>query len=84
VRDLAGQQPHIYFDWGEGHPLVHRLRYLLYGAGDSAGVVPRPVGGPVDRLRYLLYGAGDSAPVTREVLRRAEPDPQRRPAVHVA
>jgi len=41
-------------------------------------------GNPLKFLaRFLLFGEGDIAPVTHEVLRRAEPNPKKRPALHV-
>ena len=33
-------------------------------------------------LRYLAFGQGEIAPVTREILRRQEPERARRPRVH--
>lgn len=34
-------------------------------------------------LRFILFGEGDIPVVTREVLRKAEPNPELRPAIHV-
>ncbi|MBI1760449.1 MAG: amino acid transporter [Acidobacteria bacterium] len=34
-------------------------------------------------LKFILFGEGDTAPVTREILRQAEHDPEQRPAIHV-
>jgi hypothetical protein len=34
-------------------------------------------------LKFLAFGEGDTAPVCREVLRKAEPNPDRRPRIHL-
>ncbi|MFN0084151.1 MAG: amino acid transporter [Blastocatellia bacterium] len=62
--------------------------FLLY-ARDQTGQIPHVYfgwteGNPlVYVLKFIFFGEGDTAPVTHEILRQAEPDRSRRPAVHV-
>ncbi|WP_345761463.1 amino acid transporter [Diaminobutyricibacter sp. McL0608] len=63
---------------------------VLLEIRDVSGVVPTiyfewTEGNPIGNMfRFLITGVGEIAPVTREVLREAEKDVKRRPAVHVS
>jgi hypothetical protein len=69
--------------------IPNAIAAVLLHARDVTGNIPHAYfgwteGNPiVYLLKFLAFGEGDTAPVTREVLRQAEPDPLKRPRIHV-
>ena len=72
----------------ESSSIPNALAALLLHVRDSTGCIPHMYfewteGTPFTNFfRFFLFGQGEVAPVTREVLREAEPDRARRPRVH--
>jgi hypothetical protein len=88
--DVRGEERHGYRILQVDSPSVpNAIAALLLEIRDDYGVMPHiyfawAEGNPFYFLfRYLISGEGDVPPVTREVLRRAEPDRSNRPWVHV-
>lgn len=73
----------------ESAAVPNAIAALLLYIRDQTGKIPHAYfgwveGNPIQYLlRFILFGEGDIAVVTREVLRRAEKNPDRRPGVHV-
>ncbi len=68
--------------------VANSIAAVALAVRDRTGVLPDvwfewSEGNPLANIvRFLFLGSGEVAPVTREVLRRAEPDPGTRPRVH--
>ena len=69
--------------------IPNAIAALLLYIRDETGKIPHAYfgwteGNPIAYLlKFLAFGEGDTAPVAREVLRQSEPDPDRRPRIHV-
>jgi hypothetical protein len=73
----------------ESPAVPNAIAALLLHLRDATGKIPHVYfgwseGNPlIYVLKYIFLGEGDTAPVTREVLRRAEHDPDQRPSIHI-
>jgi len=69
--------------------IPNAIAALLLFIRDATGKLPHAYfgwteGNPIAYLlKFLAFGEGDTAPVAREVLRQSEPNPLRRPRIHV-
>nr|MBA2595997.1 amino acid transporter [Chloroflexia bacterium] len=99
VRDASefASQVHVYGEEiggfrvlrAEGTAVPNTIAAVLLAIRDQVGKRPHAYfgwveGNPLKYLaRFIFFGEGDIAPTTREILRQAEPDPGKRPVVHV-
>ena len=91
VLKVRGMERHGYHILRCNSPSVpNAIAALLLHVRDETGKVPHAYfgwteGNPIMyALKYLVFGEGETAPITREILRNAEPSVEKRPLIHVA
>jgi hypothetical protein len=73
----------------EGNAIPNTIAAVLLAIRDRIGKRPHAYfgwveGNPLKYLaRFIFFGEGDIAPTTREILRKAEPNAEQRPVIHV-
>lgn len=89
--DVAGHAYNGYKVWRCSSASVpNAIAAILLKLRDDTDQVPHAYfgwteGHPIGYVfKYILLGEGETAPLTREILRSAEPDTTRRPRVHVS
>jgi hypothetical protein len=69
--------------------IPNAIAALLLHLRDTTQSIPHAYfgwteGSPLSYVfKYIFLGEGETAPVTREILREIEADPERRPRIHV-
>lgn len=87
VRGIEMEEYHIFRT--ESPSVANAIAAFLLHIRDMTGTIPHMYfewaeGNPLIYIaRFIVFGDGDIAPTTREILRQAEPDPERRPMIHV-
>ena len=87
--ELRTEKNHTVF-FAKSPMVANSIAAFLIELEKNTGHVPHAYfkwkeGNPVANVfRFVFLGEGDAAPITHEVLRRAIPDPNHRPVVHVS
>jgi len=69
--------------------IPNAIAAILFHLRDYTNNIPNAYfgwteGNPIGYIfKYIFFGEGETAPVTREILRELEPNPKRRPTIHV-
>lgn len=89
--EITGVENNGYKIWRCNSASVpNAIAAILLKLRDETGQIPHAYfgwteGHPIGYVfKYILFGEGETAPLTREILRSAEPDTEKRPRVHVS